>query len=504
MRLTIIMLVVCLLQVSAVTNAQKQKVAFNERKATLMKVFDEIERQTSFKVFYDSDIVNDQQVVNVDLNNENIQQLLEDVIDNGFYKYVIIDKDIIITKHLNNRTNSGQTQFKVTGIVTDEVGDPLPGVNVYEKTNPSNGTISGVDGRYTIEISSDEATLVFSFIGYNAQELNVAGRDKIDVTLMSESTGLNEVVVTALGIKREEKTLTYAQQTVDGDELSKAKDINFVNSIAGKASGVHIKKSSSGAGGSTKVILRGNKSLTGPSEPLYVIDGIPMANNKGGQAGMWGGVDGGDGLSQINPDDIESISVLKGSNAASLYGSQGANGVILITTKSGKKGAARVSVSSGVTFESILELPDLQFKYGAVNGAKESWSKESGNYASNYVDDFFQTGYNLINSATISGGNEKMTSYFSYANTTSRGIVPENEYQKNNVTFKQTLSMFKDYVSVTSNVMLANEKAENRNPAGYYTNPLTGLYFFPRERDFNSFKNNYQVFDEGRNMYLQN
>src|SRR5690606_15687082 len=233
-------------------------------------------------------------------------------------------------------------------------------------------------------------------------------------------------------------------------------------------------------------------------------DGIPMANNKGGQPGMWGGVDSGDGLSAINPDDIESMSILKGANAALLYGSAGANGVVVITTKQGRSGRTAVTLNSGYTFEHFLDLPDLQFKYGAVGNAKESWSPTPGDYESNYVEEFFQTGHNFNNSVTISGGSDKTTAYFSYANTTASGITPENKYQKNNFTFKQSTKMFNDKVTVTSNVILALEETKNRLPSGYYLNPLTGLYMFPRNRDFYGFKNNYQTLSTERNLYQQN
>jgi TonB-linked SusC/RagA family outer membrane protein len=307
-------------------------------------------------------------------------------------------------------------------------------------------------------------------------------------------------------IQREKKTLTYASQQVSGEELMKAKGANFMDAMNGKAAGLEIKKSASGAGGSTRVILRGFKSLGGSSEPLYVIDGIPMLNIKRGQPGMWGGADGGDGLSQLNPDDIESVNVLKGLNASILYGSEGANGVVLVTTKKGLAGKTTVSLSSTTTMESVLIYPELQFDYGAVNGAKESWSATKGGtkYSEQMMKDFFNTGTNLINGATISGGNNITTAYFSYANTTAKGIVPNNKYGKNNVSFKQSTKLFDEKLTLSSNVMLSSELIENRNVAGYYENPLTGLYNFPRERDWADYRDNYKVFNDARNMYLQN
>lgn len=395
-------------------------------------------------------------------------------------------------------------QVRVSGTVTDQDGLALPGVSIVQ-VGTTVGTTTDLNGNYTLNATSASAVLRFSFVGMKTVEEPLNGRTTVNITLESESIGLEEVVVTALGIARERKTLTYASQQVSSAEITKARDINFMSSLSGKTSGLEIKKAASGAGGSTRTVLRGNKSLSGLSSPLYVIDGVPMVNRVGGQPGMWGGWDEGDGLSQINQEDIESISILKGSNAAVLYGSQGANGVVMINTKKGKAGTTDISINSGTIFENVLLYPELQYKYGAINNAKESWSTTPlSNYDDKFVEDFFQTGYNLVNSISISGGTDRTTAYFSYANTSARGIIPTNKYSKNNITFKQSTKLFNDKIRITSNVMLANEDTENRPPNGYYLNSLTGLYFFPRERDFQSYKENYQVWDEARNMYLQN
>ena len=395
------------------------------------------------------------------------------------------------------------SQQSISGTVKDVTGASIPGVAIIQKGS-SIGTMTDLDGRYSIKVTSANSVLQFSFLGMKMQEEPVNGRSTIDVMLESENIGLDEVVVTALGIQRDKKTLTYSSQQVSSEEMMKSKDINFMNALSGKTAGLEIKKSSSGAGGSTKTVLRGSKSLSGDSDPLYVIDGIPMINHKGSQPGMWGGWDQGDGISQINPEDIESISILKGSNAAVLYGSQGANGVIVINTKKGKDGKTDISFSSTTMFENVLVTPELQFDYGSVGGEKESWSTTKGDYQKNYVDDFFQTGQNLINNLSINGGNAKTTVYFSYGNTSSTGIIDNNKYQKNNLTFKQSTKLFDDKVKITSNIMLSSERTNNRNTVGYYLNPLTGLYMFPRDRDFASYKENYQVFNEARNMNLQN
>ena len=395
-------------------------------------------------------------------------------------------------------------QRTITGTVTDNVdGLPLPGVNVIVQ-GTATGSITSADGTYSLDIPEGDVTLQFSFIGYEVLTVPVGNSTVIDAVLEPAAYEMDEVVVTALGIQRQEKTLTYAQQSVDGDELTKTRDINFMNSLSGKAAGVEIKKNASGAGGSTRIILRGTKSLTGDSEPLFVIDGIPMANNKPSQAGMWGGWDGGDGLSQVNPEDIESVSILKGSNAAALYGSQGANGVVLITTKSGSEGATKVSFNTGVSFDNPMVMPHLQFDYGAEGASEQSWSYTKGDYDDTFVDDFFQTGNNIVNSISVSGGNNRTTAYFSYANTHSRGIVPSNTYRKNNVTFKQSTKLANDKVTVSSNIMLTEERIHNRMPAGYYLNPVLNVYQYPRQLDFDDYYENYEYYDETRNIMLQN
>jgi TonB-linked SusC/RagA family outer membrane protein len=395
-------------------------------------------------------------------------------------------------------------QKSVSGRVTSADGSPLPGVSVLVK-GTTTGTSTDVDGLFTLSVPDNDAVLVVSFIGFKTQEVAVGTQSNLSIEMSEDTQQLSEIVVTALGIEREAKSLSYAQQTVDGSTLTQARDINILNSLSGRAAGVDIKKSSSGPGGSTRVVLRGNKSLSGSSQPLFVIDGIPMANNIGGQPGMWGGTDSGDGMSQINPDDIESMTVLRGSNAAALYGSQGANGVVLITTKKGKEGTARIEFNTGITLESVLKKPELQFKYGSKSGTeKESWSTTPGNYASNYVDDWFQTGSNVINTLAVSGGSANTSLYFSYGNVSAKGISPTNTYGRNNFTFKQSTKLLNDKVTLSSKAMLSSEKSRNRMPSGYYLNPLTGLYMFPRERNFETLKDNYQVFNTDRNLYAMN
>ncbi|HPT21004.1 MAG TPA: SusC/RagA family TonB-linked outer membrane protein [Bacteroidales bacterium] len=396
---------------------------------------------------------------------------------------------------------SAFAQKTITGKITSaEDGLAMPGVPVVIK-GTTVGTTTDANGAFTLKNVPSNATLLVSFIGMIAQEIPVGNQTEFNISMQSDMKALGDVVVTALGIQRDKKTLTYASQQVSATDIRIAGNTNFMDGLAGKASGLDIKMSSSGAGGSTKAVLRGNKSLVGLSEPLYVIDGIPYVNNKGGQPGSYGGTDQGDGLSALNNDDIESVNVLKGSNASILYGSQGANGVVIITTKKGKAGKVDVSINSITTFDQVSGLPEFQFKYGAAGGSDYSWSTTPGKYQDSYIKDFFQTGISAINSVSISGGNEKTTAYFSYSNTSAKGVMPTNTYNKHNFSFNQSTKLFNDKLTISSNVMFANEVSKNRPGAGYYNNPLTGLYLFARERDFRDYRYNFQTFNKDRNLY---
>ena len=397
---------------------------------------------------------------------------------------------------------SSQTR-QVSGLVTDSTNTGIPAATVKVKGS-SVQTLTGTDGRFTLSAPAGNVTLQISSIGYEMKEAAVAASDNnISVMMSGTSSALGEVVVTALGIRRDKKALTYASQTVGADELRKAANINFMDALSGKAAGLDIAVSSSGAGGSTRAVLRGNRSLVGLSDPLYVIDGIPMVNNKGAQPGSYGGNDQGDGLSSVNPEDIESMTVLRGANAAILYGSQGANGVVLITTKKGKAGRVDINFNSSTVLDQVSGLPDFQYEYGA-DGSDYNWSLTKGNYQKGYIEDFFNTGVNATNSVSVAGGNDKTTAYFSFANTYATGVVPTNTYVRNNVSLNQSTKLMNDKLTISSNVMLTNEISRNRPGAGYYNNPLTGLYLFARDRNFDDYKNNYQVFDSTRNLNRMN
>jgi len=504
------LLLFCLFCFFRISLAQDNRLTLHLKKVSLEQVFDVIQRQSEYIIFFKDNQVDLTRKVSVEADNLTIEEVFNQVLAGMNLSYKVFDRQIIIVRNKDaaNLTNSILPKDQiprrtVTGRVVDEAGNPVLGVTIVVKGTHI-GVITDPDGNYTLDVPVNASELLFSFVGMKPAEELLKNRSIVNVMMYSNNLDVEEVVVSALGLRRAEKALTYATQTIRADDISRNRDLNFINGVSGKISGLEISKSAAGAGGSTKIVLRGNKSLSETSEPLFVIDGIPMVNKKGGQLGMFGGSDGGDGLSQINPDDIESMTILKGANAAVLYGSQGANGVILITTKKLRKGQVQGSFSSSYLFETVMALPKLQFEYGGTNGSAESWSYTKGNYAGNYVDNFFRTGATRVNTLTLGGGNDHTTVYFSFSNTSIGGVIPLNDYNKNNVTFKQSTKLLDDKLTVSSNVMLIQEITKNKNTAGYYLNPLTGLYLFPRDKDYSYYAKNYQVFSAERNMYLQN
>lgn len=395
---------------------------------------------------------------------------------------------------------------KIKGTVVDKTGEPIIGVTVVQK-GTSNGVITDFDGNFSIDVPAG-TTLVFSYVGYTTQEVAVGNQTTLNIVLDEDSKSLEEVVVTAMGIERKAKSLTYATQKVNGDELTRNKETNLINSLQGKTAGVSITPNSSGAGGSSKIVIRGNKSAQGNNQPLIVIDGMPMSNPSKSQVeSVYGGRDGGDALSNLNPDDIASMNVLKGASAAALYGSMAANGVIVITTKKGSMGKVRADVSSTTTFESPLDVPQVQTTYGApVNAAGELGINSWGDKVSNGVNaskDFFRTGATYINSVALSGGTEKVQNYASYANTTAEGIMPTNSFSRHNVMLKQTYKMLNDRLTVTASANAIIQKAKNRPRGGQYNNPMIGAYTFPANGDWNGYKNTYEVYDDVKQYPVQ-
>ena len=397
-------------------------------------------------------------------------------------------------------------QKTISGTVLDkDLNEPLIGVNVLLK-GTTIGTVTDFDGKYSLEVPDDNGTLVFSYVSMKTVEEAINGRTTIDVVMASDSEALEEVVVTAMGIKRESKTLTYSAQTVGGKDLNEIKNVNMINALQGKSAGLQITPNSTGAGGSSKILFRGNKSISGSNQPLIVVDGVPMMMNVStAQTTMaYGGErDGGDAMSTINPDDIAQITLLKGASAAALYGAVAANGAIMITTKSAQSGKVSINVSSNTTVETPMVLPKFQNTYGVSNEGTFSWGEKLASSAPNYAKKFYQPGYTTNNSISLAGGNENISSYFSYSNVSSNGIVPENDYMSHNLMAKVGFNLWKK-VQVDVTARYNNQHIENQPAAGYLSNPITGAYLFPRGEDWDYYKNNYEVYDGTRNINVHN
>lgn len=386
---------------------------------------------------------------------------------------------------VSNESLSSSSVAKVTttGQVVDAKGEPLIGVSILE-VGTTNGTITDIDGNFTLSVN-EGATLEISYIGYKTQTMTV--RPQLGQIVMKEDTEvLDEVVVTALGIKRSQKALSYNVQEVKGDALTAVKDANFMNSLAGKVAGVQISSGATGAGGATRVVMRGMKSLTKDNNALYVIDGVPMFNTgSSGGEGQFGEMGGSDAVADLNPDDIASVSMMTGPSAAALYGSAAANGVVLVTTKKGQTERTSVTVSNSTTFSKAYIMPEMQNRYGTSTGLF-SW----GELTDRRYDpsDFFNTGTNIINSIALSTGNAKNQTYLSASTTNSDGILPNNSYNRYNFTARNTTNFLNDRLTLDIGAQYIIQNNKNMVSQGQYYNPLPALYLFPRGDNFDEIR----------------
>jgi TonB-linked SusC/RagA family outer membrane protein len=416
-------------------------------------------------------------------------------------------------------------QITVTGTVIDNFNDPIPGASIRVK-GTNTGTITDIDGKYSMK-TKEGNTLMFSFIGYETIEAKATSAP-LSITMRENSVLVDEVVVTALGIKREKKSLAYSVTEVKGDEMNRVKSTNIATGLVGKVAGVNVVKPASGVMGSSRITIRGNGSLSGSNQPLYVIDGVPMDNSGYGQAGVWGGNDGGDGISSVNSEDIESMSVLKGGTAAALYGSRAANGAIVITTKKGRSGKPKVEYSGSYTFDKpVVKNEDFQWEYGQgaygmkpnefMNakqfgmlswGAKldgtdaEQFDGVSRPYSANGKDNFenfYNNGSTLSNNVSVSGGNDNTQFRISLGDVRSNDLFPNSKLERNNITLNLN-SKLTDKFSIQSNVMYVRERVQNRpNLGDLIMNGNAFLWIAPTSLDIRTLE---QTVDENGNEYL--
>jgi tonB-linked outer membrane protein, susC/ragA family len=445
----------------------------------------------------------------VDVNATTLSESIQQILNGQQVNYEIKGNTVVVKHQGVTKDQKENATHTVSGIVKDENGLPIIGATVKVR-GAQMGVVTDIDGKFSLKTSVG-SVLTVSYIGYKTQDIKVQEGGSLNIKLEPESKQLNEVVVTALGIKRSQKALSYNVQQVTSDELIRNKDANFINSLAGKVAGVNINTSSAGVGGASKVVMRGAKAIEQSSNALYVIDGVPMFNL--GQEGGKGFESSGttEAIADINPEDIESMSVLTGAAAAALYGSRAANGAIVITTKKGKVGHTEVTFSQNTEFLSAFRLPEFQNRYGtgsqlsSVEVADKSWGKrlnEVNSYGYDPKSDYLKTGVVTTETVTLSTGSEKNQTYLSASAVNSAGIVPNNKYNRYNFTFRNTTSFLQDRMTLDVGASYIKQNDLNMVNQGSYSNPLVQAYLFPRGDDWQTIKM-YERYNTQRKIYTQ-
>lgn len=502
MRISLTLLFLVVLQLSAENSyAQRMRIAISMSNVSVEQVLNKIEETSDYVFLYNDEMIQKSRIVSVRSKSGKITDILDDIFKGTDISYTVIDKQIILSK--SNKVNQTAKAIQIKGTVKDALGEPLIGVSVLVK-GTSNGTVTDLDGRFSLNVSVGDI-LEFSYVGYAAQSVTVKNATPLDIVLSEDAQALDEVVVTALGIKREAKALTYNVQEIKAAGITKVKDANFVNSLSGKIAGVTINQSSSGTGGSSRVVMRGTKSLFGENNALYVLDGIPMQGLRTKQSdNFYESVEvaDGDGISNINPEDIESMSVLTGASAAALYGNRGANGVILITTKKGAIGKPRISYSNSTSFSRPFVTPEFQNTYGRKEGEFKSWGDKLEKPSTYNPLDFFQTGFNTMNSIAVSTGTETNQTHISFGAVNSEGIIDNNKYNRYNFTFRNSWDIVKNVLSMDMGLFYIKQNNQNSNGQGMYYNPLVPIYLFPPSDDINKYAV-YERYDADRNFKTQ-
>ena len=487
----------CFILQTAAFAQNNVKITIKKKNITLQEALREVEKQSDYLIAFNESKLEKTKRVNLNINAESLDKTLASILSGTGLSYKIKDKYIMIIPQSKVEVESK----KLSGIVKDDKGDPLIGVNVSFKGSPT-GTVTGLDGRFSI-LAAKGNIIEFSYVGYTTQYITVGDASSLTVVLEEDAKALDEVVVTALGIKRAEKALSYSVQQVKSDAINDVKDANFVNGLTGKVAGVSINRSSSGIGGATRVVMRGAKSIVGNNNVLYVVDGMPIGNpSKGEINNDYSTPGGGVGLSDFNPEDIESLSILTGPAAAALYGSSAANGVILINTKKGQEGKLKISISNNTEFMTPYVMPEFQNRYGNAKGSYKSWGEMLQQPSTFRPKDFFKTGANIMNAANFSVGNKNNQTFVSVATTNSTGIIPNNEYYRYNFTLRNTASMLNDKLHLDLGASYVLQGDQNMLSAGRYFNPLVPLYLFPRGEDFEAVKV-YERYDTNRKFPIQ-
>lgn len=489
MRFFLIFQFVLVMSLSAADTYSQNVISIERENSTLKEVLNSVKKQSNYTFWYRSEDLDLNKQVSVKAHKQSINVVLDQLLAGQGLSYKIEGRYVMIYKDNHVSDIAQQQERTLKGVVKDQDSEPIIGANVTVK-GTSRGCITDVNGNFSLQVPAN-GVIVVSYIGYTPQTIKIgADTRNLNIQLEEDTKVLNEVVVTALGVKRESKALGYAVAEVKGDALNAARPINAMGALSGKVPGVDISSTTAGPSGSTRVIIRGNGELSGNNQPLYVIDGVPMDNSQLGGAGQWGGYDMGDGISSINPDDIESMSILKGASAAALYGSRATHGVVLITTKSANKHGFGVEVSSSVDFVNQLsKFDDYQREYGAGrNGelpvdfergrgvSQTAWGakldpnlkmvifngqeKPYGN-VNNNISSFFQTGTTFTNSVSLTAASDKSSIRVSISDMRNNDIVPESDMNRTSFMVKADGKLSKRF-KIESRVNYIIENVHNR------------------------------------------
>ncbi|WP_257658478.1 SusC/RagA family TonB-linked outer membrane protein [Parapedobacter lycopersici] len=502
MKITFFMLLVLVTAVHAEGIAQKVTLSLKNEK--IERLFSEITKQTAIEFLYSDELIEKAQPVSIEVKNAEVSDVLRRIMDKQHMTYKIIESTVIVNLLPNGPLLKKKLEplpaiqdVRITGSVVDADGRPLQGASVNVKGNASAGTLTDAEGLFSLTVPSTNVTLHISYVGYQSREIALTGNTKINVVLEMEDAELGEVVVTALGISRERKSLSYSVTQLGGEDLNQAREINLGNALTGRIAGVNATSTASGPAGSSRVLIRGNGSLSGDNQPLYVVNGVPINNANQGSAGTYGGRDMGDGLLSINPDDIESMSILKGGTAAALYGSRAANGVILITTKSGKaQEGLGVEFNSSYTMEEPLTFANWQYEYGsgtrgqkpatqgeAVANGRTSWGgRLDGSMVvqpdgverpylpqKNNIKNFYNTGTTFTNTLALIGGSEQANFRFSMSDMNNDGIVPNSAINRKTFNLNANANLG-GKIFFEGNAQYNIEEAKNRTFIADFTN----------------------------------
>ena len=482
-----------------------QNINIDVTDAPMSDVIRQIEGQSGYTFFYNNQDVDINRNVSLSLSGSDMTSVLNALFNGTGISWSIEETHVILSK--DNTPAAKPDDGQLSGKVLDSAGIPVIGAVVMVEGSDNQAYVTDMDGMFYFPWSEKiaSATLNVSMLGYTSQSVPVGGRAALTITLTEDVEMLESSVVTALGIKRSERAVSYNVQPLDAD-VFKTREANMVNSLQGKLAGVQINASSAGVGGETKVVMRGAKSISSDNNALYVLDGIPLPSlsltSPGDSYSIYNGsAVSGDGISNFNPEDIANMSALVGPSAAALYGYKAANGVLMLTTRTGEEGVS-VSYSTNTTFSNPLMLPDLQSTYGAKDGVYASWGSKLTSPQSWSVKDFFQTGYNTQHSLSLSIGGETRNTYLSAAIADAQGIIPNNDYRRYNFTINHTEDFLNNKLHLSLLTMYMNVKEQNMLSGGQYYNPLIPLYLMSPNDDINKYAV-YERYDGTRNFKTQ-